>query len=361
MVMIICLSMILGGCYDMYPVEEVGVVVGLGYDIKNTKGKTTFIDPAEVLEIKGGSQVESDTLVGKGRTIYSLAENRRMKQSKKFILGTEILYMFSEERAKFGIKDILQDALNDPSTNSNAFAVVCKDKCEDYFDLKGASGTNTEILKSMLEFAHLGNFFPHNVTMNEVFRMYHQQGRIIVLPYIEIINSHPQITGISIFYKDKMVEKIPMEEAKLINLLRSKEGTGSIYILSEDPRSYIEMTGKNKNKVKVSKKEDILKYDIFVDISGGLKIDTLRKQKIDKKKILEIEKLFSKQLEKKLNEEIVKIQKLYKIDCLDLGKYAIAKYGRDSGYDKEDYFSNAEIKAHVNIKIKTLGRIVYYH
>ena len=52
-----------------------------------------------------------------------------------------------------------------------------------------------------------------------------------------------------------------------------------------------------------------------------------------------------------------KIQEDYKVDCLDLGKYAIAKYGRDNGYDGQEYFINADIEVHVNVKIRSTGKI----
>ena len=50
------------------------------------------------------------------------------------------------------------------------------------------------------------------------------------------------------------------------------------------------------------------------------------------------------------------MQNQYKTDWLDLGKYAVAKYGRQGNYGSDETFCNAIIDVQVNVKISTIGQ-----
>lgn len=351
---IIFTPIILCSCYDMEPIENISIVTGLGADIRENN-EIKFVDSAEILTVKNGG-ASSSLFVGEGNTIFSASDQRKTKQGREFVLGSELIFLVSEERADFGMKDLLDTYLRYAQHNINVMVVICEGKCEDYFSLKPETGTMSEQLFNIIKFSKTNNFYSSNSTGNDVLLMYHQQGREIYLPYIKIVDGEPQIIGSAIFNEDKMIKKITMKETKLVNLLRSSGGKGVISILSDNQLKYLDLEGKNKVKVKVSTEDDYLKYDIFVNISGDLRCATLSEKELNKEQISKIEKLFEDKLQTDLNDEVKKIQREYGVDCLDLGKYAIAKYGRDSGYDSNEYFSNADIKVHVKVKIKSIGR-----
>jgi len=353
----------------MYPIEELSIITGVGYDIE--KGaEIKLVDPAEIISIKeengeGGALI----IVGKGPTMYSLVENRISKQNKTIVFGAEVLYLISEDRAEFGIKDALDDLLRIPELNINAMVVVCKGKCEDFFNLKSESSTMSEDLFRMIKFCHQGSFYSSHLTLNDMLLMYHQEGREIFLPYIEIIDNKAQLTGTAVFNNDKMVRKVSIKDSKLINLLRDSGGKGTLSVRSEKPLNFIDLIGKNEVKVKVSKKNEYLeqlknqrlKYDIFVNISADLLVDTLYEKELNKKQISKIEKLFNDKLQKDLNYQVKKFQEEYGVDSLALGKYALVKYVRNNGYESDEYFKNAYIEVHVEVKIVSIGRIHSTH
>ncbi len=206
--------------------------------------------------------------------------------------------------------------------------------------------------------------------------MYYQEGRKIYLPYIELINEKPQITGVALFNKDKMVIKTPIKETKSLNLLRSDHGKGYLHIsaendleffdldsfadyssiISHSPLKYLDIYGDSKRKVKVSMVDNRLKYDITVSLTGDIVVNTIIQQSLDKNTIHLIENVLTKKLEKELKDEIIKIQKIYQEDFLDLGKYAVAKYGRQSKYGSKEYFVNAIIDINVSFTINSVGR-----
>jgi hypothetical protein len=50
------------------------------------------------------------------------------------------------------------------------------------------------------------------------------------------------------------------------------------------------------------------------------------------------------------------MQNNIKVDCLDLGKYAAAKCGRNTGIDWNEVVDNADIDVNVKVKIDNTGR-----
>ena len=49
----------------------------------------------------------------------------------------------------------------------------------------------------------------------------------------------------------------------------------------------------------------------------------------------------------------------YKVDCLQLGWVAAAKYGRDTGVDWDEVVSNSDIKVNVKVNVDKVGRGQY--
>lgn len=355
---ILC-TLFLCGCHDMEPIENLAVIIGFGYDIEkkeNTK-EEKLVSSIEYISIKKKEEAGTDYFNGKSKSIYTSLEDYKVKQGKPFRYGSELIYLISEERAKYGIDDIIFDLVSYPSVNINAKVLICKDKCKDYFSLKPDSGSTSEHLSDMVKFANEEYFYSNYYTVNDLLCMYYQKGRVLYLPYIEIINENPKLSGVAIFKKNKLYKIVPNKEAKLINVLRNSDNNGIITIHSKKPLEYLEMEGKSKVKVKVSKNKERLKYDIKVDIIGDLRIDTIDEKEFDKKYIKELEKKFANKLKKDLNKEIKKIQKEYDVDCLDITKYALAEFGQDSKYNDIKYFSSADINLDVKVKIESTGKI----
>jgi hypothetical protein len=89
--------------------------------------------------------------------------------------------------------------------------------------------------------------------------------------------------------------------------------------------------------------------DIIVNQYAPMLINKLEKKE-------EIERLLKENLEKEANMFVKKLQTEHKVDCLELGRIAAAKYGRGTGVDWNEVFLNSDIEVNVNIKINRYGR-----
>lgn len=352
-------SLFFSGCYrGSVPVENLSIIVGIGNDI-DREGTYPFSATMETLVFKGNSQITSHALTGNASTLYTTQNNRQTQSTKEWLLAAEVVYIVSEDRARLGIKDLMDALLRDDKRNEKAFVAISKEPVKDLLSLKSKlSPSISEEIRGILEFSHSANFFKEDSDIINLLIMNKQQGREIVLPYIEIKNDEIQVTGLALFKEEKMVKHVPLEEARLINLLRCNNESGYLSVLSNNEQEYMDFYGKGNIKLKVSKEEEKLKYDIFLTLKGRLTVNSL----IHKDKGLSdknyIGQLFSEQLESELLDEISKMQKEYKTDWIDLGMYAVAKFGRDSGYESDKNFSKAKIDVHVNTKVLYTGRKV---
>ena len=353
------LFLFLCGCYRGFvPVENLNIIVGIGDDI-DTEGTYPYSSTMESLVFKGDSQIDSHTSTGNGFTLYTTQNNRQTQSNKEWLLAAEVVYLVSEDRARLGIKDLMDALIRDDKRNERAFIAISKQPAKDLFSLKPhISSSISEEIEGILEFSHNANFFHENSDIINLLLMNNQQGRKIVIPYIETKNNEIQVTGLALFKEEKMIKYVSLEEASLINLLRSDGELGYLSVLSNNEEEYIDFSGRGNVKIKVSKERELLKYDIFITLKGTLTVNSL----IDKDKSLsdknKIGQLFSEKLEKQLSDEMSKMQNEYKTDWIDLGKYAVAKFGRDSGYESDANFSKAKIYIHVNTKVLSTGRKV---
>ena len=352
-------AMLLCGCYKGYvPVENLNIIVGIGNDI-DREGTYPYSTTMETLVFKGDSEITAHTNTGTGFTLYTTQNNRQTQSNKEWLLAAEVVYVVSEDRARLSIKDLMDALIRDPKRNEKAFIAISREPVETLFSLKPkVSSSISEEIEGILEFSHSANFFHDRPDIINLLLMNNQQGRKIVIPYLELRNDKIQVTGLALFKEERMVKYVSLQEASLINLLRSNGELGYLSVLSNNKDEYIDFTGSGNVKVKASKEDELLKYDIFVTLRGALTVNSL----IEKDKSLsdknKIGQLFSEKLEKQLSAEISKMQNEYKTDWIDLGKYAVAKFGRDSGYESDENFSKATIKVHVNTKVLSTGRKV---
>lgn len=349
-------ALMFSGCYDRYPQERLGIVVGLGYDLENDGVMVKYKDTSETFTFKGQHEIEHEAVTGPGSSIYSTQDERQAKFSRKWVIGSELVYLVGKERAEYGIKDLIDAMMRDAARRRGASVAICRQPAEQLFQLEPkAYSTMSEDIHGTLEFAWEESFFSKDIRTADVLEMYHQEAREIVLPYLQIDKDRVKVTGLALFDADRMMTNVDLGEAKLINLLRNSKTKGHLSVNFPEKNNYYEGYFTTNRKVKVTKEEDNLKYSVYITLKGNLKVNTIINKAITKKEVKEIELSFAKKVKKDLEDEVKKVQQAYGVDWLDLSKYAVAKYGRLSGYGSNENFKNAQIDLNVDVKIESIG------
>ncbi|OAA94125.1 Ger(x)C family spore germination protein [Clostridium coskatii] len=345
-------------------VENLQIPVGVGADIEKTSSYTTYIVPILMHSFESGNKIVSNVLTGKGSTVGRTRENRQLKSSKKFLLGINRIYIFSEEASRNGIKNFIDIILNNANTNDRAFSVVCKGKVEDIFkyNVKGYA-SSAEYIYEMVKNSNQFNFFPSQYTIMDIIVRIDAEGRNTLLPYIEITGDKNsgggnliKTTGVAIFNKDKMIAKTDVKEAKIINLLKESNVKG-ILTLQQNSKKYTDFYATSKRKVKCYKENGKYNFIINLDLKGTVIDNELYNNMYkDLKETKEFEQSMESSVKEMCDNTINKIKSQYKVDVLDLGRVAAAKYGRETGTDWNEVISNSNIQVNVKVKVDSQGR-----
>ena len=99
------------------------------------------------------------------------------------------------------------------------------------------------------------------------------------------------------------------------------------------------------------------KFTINLNIRAEVISNEVYKKMYDKEENIKLFEQDMKALvEKQCNDLINDIKGKYQTDILDLGRVAIAKYGRETGEDWDKVVSQSEILVKVKVKVTGLGR-----
>jgi len=339
-------------------IEELDIAVGIGYSLKqDVDGSVKHVVPISSIVYKEDGVNVNSIKTGEANTVALSREDRQRKSDRKFFLGTEKLYIFEESVAMFGIYVPFETLFKNPVLNDDGFWVICKGKSEDYLKYKiQGYDTPADYVTGMIRNASSYNFFQKNYRLKDIYLMVGSEGRSLALPYIELKEKGFEITGMAIFNKDKLAAVLDIEDSKTMNILRSDKSRGMLTIEGNE-NDFINYNAKCKRKVKCTKEGDKYKFIIDLKFNGEVVNNVMYKKLSSKVEVKEkFEKDMAKKIEGRCTEFIDKMKNQYKDDCLELGRIAAAKYGRDTGVDWNEVISNSDIKVNVKVKVEKVGR-----
>ncbi|SHH92066.1 Ger(x)C family spore germination protein [Clostridium grantii] len=312
---------------DYLPVENLDIPTGIGVDIIG--GNKEYSVPISYYNYGENQRIGSIINTGVSSYLTGSRESRQLITNKSMILGLERVYIFSEAYSQFGIKNLIDTEFKNSNINDTALLAVCNGKAEDILKYQVSEYPSAaDYIEGMLKRSIEDNFFSNNYKMMDVFVRMEAEGRNVVLPYIEVKDKRLKITGMALFKEDKMIRKIDIAEARIMNLLREHKVKG-ILAVQETPKEYISFKVKTKRKVRCEKKEDKFIFYIDLLLCGNIIENELYS---DIHENSETMKLFQTKMKEKVEKQcldfITEMQKEYNVDCLALGRVAAAKYGR---------------------------------
>ncbi|MCB2305415.1 Ger(x)C family spore germination protein [Clostridium estertheticum] len=355
------------------PMEELNITAGVGYDInKGLNGGVEYRVPISIYDFKtegkegAGSSIKNSTKLIKGsdlsssiiktkaNTIAEIRQQRQLNTSKPFTIGTPKITVIGEQQAFYGITNIVNILFFNAKVNDKVVFAVVKGKAEDILRVKVAGYPSAaDYMEGIVRHGTNYNFFNAEYNLLNIYVTLDSEGKNLVLPYLEIKDKNIAITGMALFKGDKMAYVIPMEEGKIMNMLREKKGKG-ILSLQEGPDKYINYDATVKRKVKCNKIKGKYEFIIDLEFHGDIIENTLDKS-IKKESEKEFKELISKKIEMRCYDFLCKMKNSYKVDCLNLGMYAAAKYGRESGVDWNKEVSNSDVRVNVVVNIDKIG------
>lgn len=338
-------------------IENLDIPAGVGIDIKKSGGGLTYNVPTSVYIFEPNTQGESRVVSGFGSTIGETRETRNLHEDKKLVFGLQKVYIVSEEYARFGIDNMIELLFKTPTINDMGRLAVFRGKAADLliYKIKGYE-SSADFIEGLLSNSRNFDFWGDTYKLINVCIECTSEGRSMVLPYIDLNSNGPYISGIAVFNKCRMLYKLDMAEGKYLNLLKEDDSKG-ILTIKKNSIEYASLYANSHRKVKCRKEKGKYHFYIDLNIGGDVIENTLYDNMISDKKVKEkFEKDLEQETKKNCTHFIEKMQNTYRLDMLDLGRVAAAKYGRKKGTDWNREVSDSEITVNVKIKASTLGR-----
>lgn len=339
-------------------VEEEDIHIGTGYSIKKQgDGISDYEVLLSAYTFESDDKIESIENIGTGSTIGKTRQDRQNRNPRKFTTGFEKVFLIDEEYALQGIRNILDIVFKHPMINIEGQSVVCKGKSANYLTFKSKGyNSSADFISGMIKNTKNSNFLGENYNMRDLFIICDSEGRSMVLPYINIIDNGIELTGMAIFNKDKLVRVLDIEEGKVMNILRENKTKGMLTI-EQSYNGYTNYYAKCERKVKCTKSGDRYSFIIDLKFKGDIVSNLLYKDiSSDLKVTKKFEEDMARRFENKANAFIQEMKINYKVDCLELGRVATAKYGRHTGVDWNEVVSNSDIKVKVSVQVSKVGR-----
>lgn len=324
------------------------------------KGDMEYLITTNSKMYKEDERVENEVKRGKGSTVGETREERQRKIGKQFFLGLSKVYLFDESYAQYGIRPIIDIVFKNAVINDNAFLAVCKGKGEEYLKYNlGEYENSAEYISDMIKNSVTYNFFKGDYTIKDAILSMDSEGKNITCPYLKSSEEGIKLDGMAIFKEDKLGIILDMNDTKIMNILRENKVKG-VLTIQKNSQEYVNYETKTKRRVQCSKSGDKYTFIINLNLDGDIVNNELYKDISSK---IEITKKFEEDMARKVEEMcyqfLDKMKKEYKVDCLQLGWVAAAKYGRDTGVDWNEIVSKSDIKVNVKVHVDKLGRGQY--
>lgn len=344
------------------PAEDLEVVTGFGADIEKTQGsQVIYTAPSSVYTFGDGEKISSTIRKGVAFTPGETREDRQIISNKQYILGLEKVYIMGESIATYGLASSLEIFFRNPYTNDSGYIAVCHGKPEEILKYRTEGyPSSSDYIEGMLKNANRFNFFSSYYKISDIFLGLISEGKNITLPYIDIVNDQLKMTGLCIFKKDKMIGKLNIDDTKIFNMLSGTDGKG-IVTLQTSPNQYLDYYAGVKRSVKVSKVDNNYEFLIDLKFTGDIVSETLYTDVIQNETAnKEIQVKLENTIKRSCEGFIEKMKMQYKVDSLQLGQYAVAKYGRQKGINWDEAVTKSDIQVNVKIQIDKAGRGDYF-
>ncbi len=268
--------------------------------------------------------------------------------------------IYGEDIARQGLQEGLDITLRTPKIKHTILMAVVEGRAEEMLKMEindDVDNTGTYLLYLLKGASNRG--FMVSTTMHQFAVNYMTDGKNPVLPTIKAGDKEIVITGTAIFDGGKMIDKIGRPETRALILLRGLESGGYIpYSFSQEGR--IErgtVFVKNQRSVKVEREGDQYNFLIKIKLSGIVVEKTSERSLLKNHEGLKIiEDTVAAYVEKDCQRFIERMQDEFKIDCIDINKYAMAKWRNElQGKADEKVIPNASIKVEVKVKLDNFG------
>lgn len=338
-------------------IEDIDFVAGVGYDLNTDMDKKIYSLPVLVYDYSKGGSSEGHLIEAKASTPVESRVNRQLHSGKKFSLGTEKVYIFSKKVALDGLEVPLDGLMKNNQVSNSALVITTSNDPKDVLSMKiPGYPTAPDYIAGLVKSLQAYSYFSRKHSLFTAYIDNSTEGRKFIVPNMDMINDKLYFTSMSVFDKGKLVTSIPVTLMKYVNTLRNDTGSGIATFFLDD-NNFLTFTVNFKRKVDCTKNKDgSFNFDITVDVKGTVaNNNTSIKATSSPSEKKQLEKRLSDYMKSNLLDFVDIMKSEYKMDLLNLGYVAAAKYGRHKVTNWDEEILKSSININVNFKINRFG------
>lgn len=356
------------GCWDYRDVNKMSFPATGAYDVH--KGSEhlpqdqqmvdlTVIIPNLAQDIKKPFRIEKTT----GILIGNARGQKPYSSPGIYSAGVAAVIIFGEDLARGGLNNMVEALFRGAQIPMTENFAVVEGRGENVLRAPIKDYSNMgEYLKGLLKQSEKRGFIPsttlHQIGVNEA------PGENPILPLLSINKNKVEISGTAIFKKDKMIGKADLDETRSLIMLRGIKASGNMPYVIKNNGEIVDKGSVDVccggRKVKVKRTGEQISFLITVYMDGNLVEHEFNKSFI---KNQDLRKMIENQIASDVRSDctrfIEKMQREYKVDCIDINKYTLAKWRKEfkNQVDQDGFIENVEIQVKVKMKLKNVGEL----
>ncbi len=355
-------------CWDAKDVDRLAFPIAASYDVHegNPEGlnilnqgpmeeptvDVTILNPNLTPDTQ--SSVTVETLPAATTTLSR--DKRSFTVSEIYVTGFNKVLLMGEQLARQGFNPVIESTYRFPSISHTVRVAIAEGRGDEMLKTPVQNYENMGVyLLNMLN-DYKGNSFIPTVTFHQL-EVWQSPGKNPILPLLIRGGSNEVIIGgLAIFKKDRMIGKIDTQQSRVLMLLRGIPSQGYIPYALTSEGSQGAVFVYNDRKVQVERQEDNYAFTIKIKLKGTIQEHPIEHM-IDVDHSKEIEESVARAVQKECLEFLQTMQEDWKVDCIDISKYALAKWRREltDVVDQEEFISAADIRVEVEVVLVNSG------
>ncbi|NOU85508.1 Ger(x)C family spore germination protein [Paenibacillus sp. LMG 31460] len=373
------------GCWDRKEIEDVGIVLGIGFDepsknmterekngsIDGKKGKRQAISMIHQLAIPkqfaakeaGISQKDYINLISEGTSVFENIRELSTRAERSPSYEHLRIIVISETIARnIDLNNLINFLLRNTETRRSIRVVISQGKAEDAFEKSGIVRNPALVLRE------LADNYQKTLSMANEFKLGDMSEKItgktsFIVPRVDTTKKEAKIAGAAVIKGKtaKMIGWLGEKEIVGLNLLKGEKKNSGI-ISGSDPKSgetIVYEIRTVKSKIKPQVKGDKLSFAVEIHSEGKLREDWVDPgNAFDQEFIKRAEQATEVSIQELVEKVLTRTQNDFKVDVIGFGKKLSINYPQIWKKMKEDWddeFSGVEVEVKVKVKIQEFG------
>lgn len=372
------------GCWDRVEIEDVGIVLGIGFD-KSAKEITNqgnarpegkqeksrqismthhFAVPKQfAAKEKATAQKDYINVVSEGSLVFDIINGLSTRLSRKPSYEHLRIILISEEVARsFDLRNIINFLLRNPEARRSIRVLICEGNTRTAFEKKGIVTNPALKLRGMTDGYRTTLRMPSIMKLGEMSENLTKKSNFVI-QWLSTAREETKVSGAAVIRgKDaRMAGWLDEEETVGLNWLKEqKQRTGIIE--GTDPKGggkIVYEVRKIKRTIKPKHKDGRISFDVEIKTEGRLREDWIASDDAFKEEfIARAERAAEASIKTSMNKALVKMQKKLRLDAAGFGKRVQIEYPQVWRKVKENWdstFSEAQVKVQVKARIVEFG------